>query len=213
MRSIWVLVDTLQCKSVTKSFRKLFSSLHTLPKVPMHCYTCSHHNTSHKLRPVVLPLADDHLLRPAALSCCAPVEATQAKPSLLLLTNMPHKLRPTKKNKKWQRKIKNFHHGHPWPKRLKNQKLSLLVTLAINDQEKQNFYRLYPWPKMTKEKQNFHHWYPLPKMLKIKTFAVVILSQKWPRKTKTFIFGNLGQKWPRKIKNFHRWVGILGRKG
>ena len=63
-------------------------------KVPMHCYTCSHHNTSHKLRPVLRPLADDHLLRPAALSCCALVETTQAEPPLLLLPNMPHKLRP-----------------------------------------------------------------------------------------------------------------------
>jgi len=42
----------------------------------------------------MLPLADNHLLHPAALSCCALVENTQAKPSLLLLTNMPHKLRP-----------------------------------------------------------------------------------------------------------------------
>jgi len=59
MRSIWFSVDTLQCKSVTKSFRKLFSSLHTLSTVPLHCYTCSHHNTLHKLRPVMLPLADN----------------------------------------------------------------------------------------------------------------------------------------------------------
>jgi len=48
----------------------------------------------HKLKPVMRPLADDHLLRPAALSCCALVETTEAKPSLLLLTNMAHKLRP-----------------------------------------------------------------------------------------------------------------------
>jgi len=80
--------------SVTKSFRKLFSSLHTLSKVPMHCCTCSHHNTSHKLRPVMLPLLDDRLLRPAALSCWALVEISQAKPSLLFPTNMPHKLKP-----------------------------------------------------------------------------------------------------------------------
>jgi len=66
MRSIWFSVDTLQRKSVTKSFRKLFSSLHTLSKVPMHYYTCSHHNTLHKLRPVMLPLADDHFTTP----CC-----------------------------------------------------------------------------------------------------------------------------------------------
>jgi len=59
MRSIWYSVDTLQCKSVKKSFCKLFSSLHTLSKFPMHCYTCSHHNTPHKLRPVLPPLADD----------------------------------------------------------------------------------------------------------------------------------------------------------
>ena len=32
MRSIWFSVDTLQCKSVTKSFCKLFSSLHTFSK-------------------------------------------------------------------------------------------------------------------------------------------------------------------------------------
>jgi len=45
----------------------------------------------------MLPLVDDHLLRPAALSCCALVETTEANPSLLLLTNMPHKLRLVKR--------------------------------------------------------------------------------------------------------------------
>ena len=42
----------------------------------------------------MLPLLDDRLLRPAALSCWALVEITQAKPSLLFPTNMPHKLKP-----------------------------------------------------------------------------------------------------------------------
>ena len=62
---------------------------HTINATPperLQHYTCSDHNTSHKLRPVMLPLADDHLLRPAALSCCSLVETTQAIPSLLLFT-------------------------------------------------------------------------------------------------------------------------------
>jgi len=37
------------------------------------------------------------------------------------------------------KKNKNFHRLHPWPKVTKKNKLSPLVTLAKNDQEKKTF--------------------------------------------------------------------------
>jgi len=82
------------------------------------------------------------------------------------LTKKKQKLLPLVSLTKNDQEKTNFHHWYPWPKMLKNKKLTVVI-LGQNDQEKQKLSPLLSLVKNDHKNKTFHLWYPWPKLAKI----------------------------------------------